>query len=318
MEEKLKILKEIWQCQKTFNRNFMNFEELTDKNRQELTKEMILHLSDETHELLREIKWKMHRQQNIKVNRNNLLEEWIDIFKYWLTIGQIWDATPEEFVEMFQQKSEVVELRYKQEHTLKLLKDENVIAIDIDGVLAQYPESFIAFIEKETGKDFSNIELTTHNLYDLLGKELGLETMKQLKHKYRNSGEKKFLPIIENSVNATQQLKKKGFTIVLLSARPYKQHPRIFADTIYWLKNNNFMYDAIIWGENKEEKIINEFPNMKFMVEDLLENANKVANIGYKVFLLDKTYNQGKTNLGVTRVQNWEEIIQEASKWKTN
>ena len=310
MEEKLEILQEIWQRQREFNKNFIDFDKLDDAERQKWTKEMILHLSDETHELLREIKWKMHRQQNFQVNRNNLLEEWIDVYKYWLTIGQIWNITPEEFINTFEQKSEVVEQRYKQEYKLKLLKDENVVAIDIDGVLAKYPESFIQFVNIKTGKDFSGVELNSYNLYEVLSEKLDFNTIKKLKHEYRNSGEKKYLPIIEGAIEATKKLKKKGYTIVLLSSRPYKQYPRIFSDTIYWLKNNNFIYDAIIWGEKKEEKIMDEFPNMKFMIEDLLENANKVANRGYKVFLLDKSYNQGKTNNGVKRVENWKEVLQ--------
>ena len=312
MEEKnnYKLLEEIWKRQRIFCKNFFPFDTMNDEDRQKATKEIVLHLIDECCELLRETKWKMHRQENINVSRNNIKEELVDIFKYWNTIMQIWNISPEEFLDDFNRKSLVVEQRFHQEKELKLINNENVIAVDIDGVLADYPKSFIKFIEKNTGKNLSHIKNVDYNLYDLLSDEIGYDTIRKLKHQYRETGEKRFIGVVEGAKEGMLKLKEFGFTIVLLSARPYKQYPRIFSDTIEWLKSNGFVYDAILWDEKKEEKIIQEFPKMKFIIEDNISCVNRVSREGYKSFLLDCTYNQGTTEKNVIRVKDWKEIIE--------
>ena len=272
-------LKKIWKKQRDFNKNFVDFDNLTLEEKQKWTKEYALHLFSEFDEVLREINWKMHRSKSINVERQNLVEELVDVFKYWCSIIQVWDISPEEFINEFDRKSLVVEQRYKQEMQLNLLEDKNIIGIDIDGVIADYPNSFIRFIEKNTGKDLSGFVMKRYALYDDLGAYIGdKELLKELKHKYRVSGEKRYINVIPGAQETIKTLKEKGFTIVLLTARPYKKYPRIFADTIEWLNKNNIIYDAIIWDENKEERILKEFPGMKFMLEDCFENAVKISS----------------------------------------
>lgn len=305
-------LRKIWNVQKSFNRNFVNFDNLTDEERQRQTKEYILHLFSETDEILREINWKMHRKKDIAVNKQNLTEELIDVFKYWCSILQLWDITPEEFVKEFHRKSSVVEQRYKQEIKLNLISDENVIGIDIDGVLADYPRSFINFISNELSIDFKDFSPKTHDLCNELGMFIkDKQKIVELKHKYRSSGYKRNIPVIKDAVFALKELKELGYTIVLLTARPYKEYPRMFADTMEWLDNNGFVYDAIIWDENKENKIIKQFPKMKFMIEDNLYNALKISEYGYKVILFNKTYNKNDDHVdNVFRVNNWIEAME--------
>lgn len=301
-------IKKIWERQAKFNKLLGN-EAKTLKEREVLTKEFILHLITEAVEVLNEVNWKMHRKKQYDkynpVNEYNLKEELIDVWKYLLSIMQFWNITPEQFIEEFHRKSDVVEQRYNQEKILNLIKEKKIIGIDIDGVLADYPKSFINFAEKETGIKFN---IKGYDISEKIGKIIGVEKAKKIKEKYRISGQKRFIPVIENSQKALKILSKK-YKIVLLSARPIKQYKRIFPDTIEWLKKNNFNYDAILWDEKKEEKVIKEFPNMKFMVEDVKENANKIAKKGYKVYLINKTYNRGKVEKNVTRVKNWEEIL---------
>lgn len=301
-------LRKIWKRQKEFNVLLGNVGQ-NIKQKEALTKEFILHLITEAVEVLNEINWKIHRKKEYdKINPiidYNLKEELIDVYKYLLSIMQFWDMSPEEFVEEFHRKSNVVEQRYKQEKEINLLKTKKVIGIDIDGVLADYPKSFIDFAEKETGMKFN---LKTYNIADELNKILGNKKGDAIKHKYRMTGQKRFIDVIPGAKQALHKLSKK-YKIVLLSARPVKKYKRIFPDTIEWLKNNNLKYDAILWDANKEEKVIKEFPHMQFMVEDVREHANKLAREGYKVYLIGKYYNKGITNKKVIRVKSWEEII---------
>lgn len=313
MEEIIKM----WERQIKFNNNFIDLADATSEQRQAHTKEMILHLISECDEVLREINWKIHRKTEVEeVNRSRLVEEIIDLIKYAFTLAQTWNVTAEEFIKEFHRKSEVVEQRYIQEKKLSLLTDEKVIAVDIDGVLGKYPEAFINYVETKTNIDLSQFVLTEYNLYNLLAEKIpgGVDAMKKLKHEFRQSGLECDLPVYEDGAETLRYFKSQGFKIVLLTARPYKLYPRFFADTIEWLKFHNIPYDAIMWDENKEDRIVKEFPLMQFMIEDNLENANKVARKGYKVYLIDKTYNSGLNEPSVIRVYNWEEIMKNESR----
>jgi|LSQX01.1.fsa_nt_gb uncharacterized HAD superfamily protein len=312
MDNRVKILEEIWKRQKEFNDNFHDPDKTSLKEKQDHTKEISLHLISEVYEVLREMNWKLHRRESIdEVRTDKIEEELIDVFKYWLTLAQIWGMTPESFVQQFYRKSEVVEQKYKQEFSLKLLEDENVIGVDIDGVLCNYPEDFVKFMERETGKDLSSFTLKEYNLYSALGEILGEKTIRELKHKFRISGEKSNLSVVKGAREGLSFLKSKGYTIVLLTARPYKEYPRMFADTMEWLKKNELPYDAILWDEDKLSKITREFPKINFMIEDHLGNSEKIARKGYKVFLIDKTYNQGETDKNIKRVSGWREIVED-------
>ena len=300
------MLNKIWENQKNFNKNFVDYDNLTDELRQEHTKEYVLMLIDETIELLNEINYKQHRMPKDTLTISNIREEWIDTFKYWLSIGLIWGWTPKTFVDAYFDKSLVVEQRHKQELELDLKKDERIIGVDIDGVLADYPVSFQNFIKSETG---IWVDVNSYDLYEAYEQVISRTDMIQLKHKYRESGQKRYIPICEGAVQFLNNMKKQEYTIVLLTSRPYEQYERIFGDTIHWLHKNKLQYDAILWDEEKNYKAISQFPNMKFMVEDNLKFANNVAKLGYKVYLIDKLYNQGDKHPNVIPVKKLEEII---------
>ncbi len=96
-----------------------------------------------------------------------------------------------------------------------------------------------------------------------------------------------------------------------MTARPYKEYTRLFADTIEWLDTKGFAYDALLWDEKKEERIMQEFPKMVCLIEDSSSNALKVAYEGKKVYLLNKTYNQGVSHKNIIRVNGWENILED-------
>lgn len=304
----MKEIERLWKLQLQFNGNFFNFASATSAERQQYTKEIILHVVSECDEVLREINWKMHREEAVEVvDVQAVLEEIIDLQKYVFTLAQIWGVTPQQYLTEFDRKSEVVAQRFKQEMQLRLVEDEKIAAIDIDGVLAEYPAGFVSFLEEKTGKKLSQIPIPHYDLYAVLSKEVGgYAEMKKYKHEYRATGQKRFLPVVDGAVASMKRLKKLGYTVVLLSARPVSQYPRIFADTMEWLKANDIPYDAILWDENKEEKVVKSFPKMQFMVEDHAGNANRVARMGYKVYLISKPYNvEEPLHEGVIRVDSW-------------
>ena len=66
--------------------------------------------------------------------------------------------------------------------------------------------------------------------------------------------------------------------------------------------------DAIIFDEDKNYRVIRDFPHMKFMVEDNGKFAMNIAKLGYRVFLIDKPYNKDIGHENITRIKMLEEI----------
>ncbi|HSX28378.1 MAG TPA: hypothetical protein VLF60_02915 [Candidatus Saccharimonadales bacterium] len=104
----------MWNKQKEFNAHFFDYNKLTVDEQQRLAKDFILHILDETHEMLNEANWKMNAYQYKAIDRGKLREEWIDIFKYWLGIGQVWGFTIEDIFNEFWRKSAIVDERYRE------------------------------------------------------------------------------------------------------------------------------------------------------------------------------------------------------------
>jgi len=305
----MNVLREIFKDQLDFNRKVIDdMEGLEKKEKVSQTKEYILHLHSECDELLREMAWKSHRKEDGYIIRSNMKEELIDVFKYWLSIVVLWGFEPEEIVEEYWRKSKVVEQRFKQEKRLNF-DGRKVVGVDIDGVLAAYPEHFLDFINREVGTDLKVEDLTEYNVYEAL--ELPYDMTKRLKAKFRETGEKRHIPVLDGAKEFLESLKNNDYKIVLLSARPYKKYKRIFADTQEWLEKNELIHDAILWDEDKCNRLIREFghDNVEFFVEDNRNNALDISKTA-DVYLINRPYNQGETTGNIVRVDSLNEILE--------
>ena len=244
-------------------------------------KEYILSLTKEVYEMLDELDWKMHHKKDDDDVRDNFLEEGVDVLKYLLGTFIINGFTAEEIFEKFVDKSRVVEAKFKQEKAIEEIKNngKETVFIDIDGVLATWPNDYINFVNTKLNKNYATLP-------ELKG-DVDKKLQYDLKSEYRLNGSKRNLGVIEGAKKFLKQLKQCDLNIVLLTARPYKKYFRIYSDTLEWLLKHELEYDCIIFDEEKEKYIINKFYNngVKFIVEDQIDNAKKLANNGFKVYL---------------------------------
>ena len=301
----------MWEDQLRFNRNFFDPATVQDD------KDRFAHLNNfytlaahkELSEALDTVHWKIHRREYKKPVKSNTLEEFIDVFKYWMTLVQLHGFTPEEIEAEYYRKSAVVEQRHLQEICRNLQDEKNVVAVDIDGVLADYPRSFLEFINQELGTAYTIDQVTSYDIYSCLGipPEVGLS----IKNKYRETGQKRFIPVLPGAREFLQRLKAAGYTIVLITARPYEQYSRIYADTLEWLARNDLPYDYLVFHEKKEEYLIDMVGKdaIRFFVDDVAGNANSVSKLGIPCYLITRPYNiEANLNENVTRINKLEEI----------
>jgi len=242
-------------------------------------KEYILNVIRESTEALDTRKFKMHRVENKEEISSNTIEELIDCQKYLWGAFQLLGVNWDSFVKEYWRKTKVVEQRYFQEHLLHdISKDKKVVALDLDGVLCEYPKPWIDYVNIETANNFKTLEEVKDNI-DVI-------TYTKLKSQYRQSGLKRYIKPTYYAKEFTETLKSLGYWIVIITSRPYKQYYRLYSDTLEWLENNNISYDALYFEEQKNLKIIEEIPNLSFMVEDNKRYANSIAKLGYNVYYL--------------------------------
>lgn len=98
------IMQKIWSNQKSFSSKFYNMEENSELIQSNVKDQSML-LIGEVFSLLENINWKRHVIEK-KLDFEEIKEEWIDIFKYWLTIGINLGINFEDFIDSYYKKSE--------------------------------------------------------------------------------------------------------------------------------------------------------------------------------------------------------------------
>ncbi|MBC8061937.1 MAG: hypothetical protein H7Y18_14890 [Clostridiaceae bacterium] len=81
--------------------------------------------------------------------------------------------------------------------------------------------------------------------------------------------------------------------------------------TLSYLKNNNISFDGLsVLGSHYK---VNEAKKLKcdIFIEDNLNNALNLSEAGFKVLLINTTYNQGELNENIKRTYNWIQILSE-------
>lgn len=305
---------EILSKQMEFNRRFFldrglgDVRMLSPTDRVHWSKEFVLHVEGELHELLGETSWKMHRQTLDPVVRSNVLEEWVDCFKFLLGLANVWDFSPEELEEEFVRKTQVVEYRYGMEQRLRAISpnSQKVVGVDIDGVLSDYPDVFCEWVVQNFPAEVSGGDLP---FLATLKEELGAKRYHELKDSYRESGAKRTQRVREGAKALLDGLRAEGFSVVLLSARPYWRFSRIYADTLEWLDAGGLRHDAVLFHQEKHRKIVESFPDLLAMVEDDPSIASEVTAVGIPVVLVTNQLNKSRVVEGVTRVDGPKEAL---------
>lgn len=91
--------------QEYFGNELDNFNE---EDRQQYTKDNILGLLDETHEILRETNWKHWRKTKKDISREDLLEELADAFHFYINLCLAWGFSADELHEAYLKKDEEI------------------------------------------------------------------------------------------------------------------------------------------------------------------------------------------------------------------
>ncbi len=178
------------------------------------------------------------------------------------------------------------------------IKSRDIVVIDIDGCLTDYPQVFLDWVSE-------NKDLRYPSLPEMK-KELTKEEYSKIKYEYRTSGIKKRLPINEKAQETIKELKDNRMKIWIITSRP--KLDEVINDTKHWL-DKNFQYDKVVFTDNKQDFLKDiQDQGVRVVIDDEIDFLKKI--IGNKevhaILLTGDTEEAQNTNLVIKK--NWDEI----------
>lgn len=106
------VVYKLFQDQKVINKQYQDFPRtLEDKQKQ--TEKFFLHINRKACQLLDNVNWRIN-EPSMPVSRKEIVEDWCDMFKYWLSIGLVWEIDWKELLEELDRKTNSIIERNKK------------------------------------------------------------------------------------------------------------------------------------------------------------------------------------------------------------
>jgi hypothetical protein len=132
-----------------------------------------------------------------------------------------------------------------------------VIALDIDGTLANYHEHFFQFATEYYGRTFRKGYDGSITIANWMG--ISKEEYRQCKLAYRLGGMKRCIPPYlrpPHTTNLVDSLRRREVEIWFTTTRPYLKLDTTDPDTREWLRRQDLTYEGLIYDDNKYETLL--------------------------------------------------------------
>lgn len=182
----------------------------------------------------------------------------------------------------------------------------------MDGVVADFLESFLKFHNGEYGTRLSKADFKRFWLSDVIG--ITFEEEMNRIHKFYKTHHFQDIRPVEGAVEGIDKLSKSHSLIVISARQDYVIEP-----TKDWLErhfpnkfSNVYFTNHVAEKEKRRRKSdVCDRLGIDVMVEDSIEYAAECATNGRKVILPDRPWNQtSQLPSGVTRAYSWSGIIE--------
>ena len=118
-----------------------------------------------------------------------------------------------------------------------MFKYSDTWSFDIDGTLTKYPEEWLEYVFKKTGKSFKS----TNYAKNILG-----DDYEKLKHSYRISDDKYEIKIDKYVRDFINKIKSANGIVIIATSRPFDKYKNMREKTMNWLNKNNIKFDSLI------------------------------------------------------------------------
>jgi hypothetical protein len=161
-----------------------------------------------------------------------------------------------------------------------------VVAVDIDGTLADYHEHLIWFSGLYFGRHFpSPGDLTGYRGEQSMSEwfsehDVDIASYRAMKLAFRQGSMKRSMPVFDFGYGFTHQMIGRA-EIWITTTRPYLRLDQVDPDTRFWLERNGIKYDALLYDEDKYAVLLSSVGKDRVIaiVDDLREQLESAAEL---------------------------------------
>lgn len=283
-----KKINDILKIQKRFSDNFFDPSLLSEKEKIERHKTFCLALHDEASQLSDAVHYKDHRDFITPTNKQKILYETVDILRYCFATLNLWDFHAEEIEDAFDARDAF--LWDRKQKPLEAWAGQPVIIVDVDDVIACFRDTFFGWLNENFGLKLS-VDLPEYYYNGKAGNLTGEEAFMKFidESMIRNIGTSQLMK------ESLGKLKKEGFWIQLLTARP-ADNLKCLYDTYHWLNTNGIPYDNVAFSSEKyrwlSDKKFYKEDKIFCAVDDSPKHASEYASHGVTTLVPRRSYNE--------------------------
>jgi hypothetical protein len=174
-----------------------------------------------------------------------------------------------------------------------------VVAVDIDGTIADYHSHMLDFAQEYFGRWLPNDWDGSGNWEDYLG--LPRQAYQEMKLAFRQGGQKRTMPIqpfvrdLWDSFLGVEDTGE-GAEVWLTTTRPYNRHDSVDPDTREWLRRHNIEFDFLLYDDDKYGRLsqLVDPDRVLFVIDDLPEQFERATQLfGYdRAWLVKRQHNR--------------------------
>lgn len=184
-----------------------------------------------------------------------------------------------------------------------------IVAIDIDGTLADYHGWFLKFSELYFGRDMPDPRAINPGRPLWVHMGISQQEYRECKLAYRQGGMKRSMPVYSGAETLCGEIRAVGAEVWICTTRPYLRLDNIDPDTREWLRRNSIEYDAVLFGKDKYQELVRQvgLDRIVAIIDDLPEYIQQASDAGIsKIYLRDQPYNKKMVfpGLPITRIDD--------------
>lgn len=277
--------------QEKFSNLFYDKNNMSDRDKEEMTKTLSLSLHNEVSQIVASTNYKFYAKDSFKADTGKILYKSVDAFRYLLALLNLYDISEKDFLSAFQHRDNYLHKDVSYEKTKK-----PVVVIDIDDVLLSFRYTFNEWI-----RNTYNIVIddNSNQYYSSIAvKDIGLSP-ESVFEEFMEKGGLLTIPMLQNAAELTSELSKLGFEIQLLTSRP-EGNLRCKYQTLQSLIDNNITFDKLnfsfekyIWLAKQDFYLDGRF---KFAIDDSPKHVSEYANHNVPVIMPIYEYNKSVLN----------------------
>ena len=294
---KEKNIENLLKQQEKFSNLFYDKDKMSPKEKEEMLKTLTLAMHSEVTEIISSCNYKIFDKSNFSFDRDKLVYNSIDVFRYLLAIMNLYEISANEFIDSFEERD--VHLKINNSFS-EPLEGQKVVVVDIDDVLCKFRSYFNSWLNK------------TYNIY-IDPNSTSYYSSKEVKdHGYSPEGVfEKFIsenellniPAVETMSNFLQLAREDGYYIQLLTSRP-QHNLKCKYQTYLWLVRNNIPFDNIgfaaekyIWVSKKDFYLKG---NLVVAIDDSPKHAMEYATHDVNVLVPKTAYNKDLSHKNIS------------------